>query len=175
MSAEIIQIIIATYPTPAAAEQALKALRLSKREQGVEVHDAAVVRRDEHGKLHIHEIQDVTGGRGATVGGILGGVLGILAGPGGVVVGAAVGAVVGGATASVLDKGIPHQRLTTIGQTLKPGAAALVILTEAGFTDFIQTVISAQVIDVHTESMNADAAQQLGHDHDVSRQGAQSG
>src|SRR4051812_45790302 len=102
MVIEPIQIIIATYPNPTTAERARKALETAKRDQGVEVHDAAVVRRDENGKLHIHETEDVTGGRGAAVGGILGGVLGILAGPGGVVVGAAVGAIVGGATASAL-------------------------------------------------------------------------
>src|SRR5205814_4753225 len=116
--------------------------------------DAAVVRRDEHGKLHIHETVDVGGGRGAAVGGILGGVLGVIAGPAGIVAGAALGAAVGGAAASVLDIGIRHKRLEEIGATLEPRHAALVILTEQGFVPFIETLINSQGAETVTESLS---------------------
>jgi uncharacterized membrane protein len=167
MQVDEIQILIATYPTNQSAEHALRSLQLAKKDQSVEVIDAAVVSRDEHQKLRIHETVDVTGGRGAAVGGVLGGVLGIIAGPGGIVVGAAVGALVGGAAASVFDTGIPHKRLTEIGNTLTPGTAALVVLAEQGFGDFITAVVKGGSLELHGESMNAESAAKLGRDHDV--------
>jgi uncharacterized membrane protein len=109
---------------------------------------------------------DVTAGRGATVGGILGGVLGIIAGPAGLVAGAALGAVVGGAAARAIDRGIPHERLEAIGASLPAEGAALVALTEAGYVPFIEAVLG-QHIEVLHETVDAEAAEMLGHDHDV--------
>lgn len=164
---DYIQIVIAKYLNSDLAEAALKKLDASKENQGVDIRDAAVVRRGDNGKLHIHETEDVTGTRGATVGGILGAVLGLIAGPAGVVAGAAVGAAVGGVTARAIDTGIPHKRLKEIGATLESGHAALVILTDAGFVDFIKSVIGGSDVEIHQELMNAGAAAQMGHEHDV--------
>lgn len=164
---DVIQILIVKYPNTDKAEAALKKVRESKENQGVEIYDAAVVRKGDKGELRIHETEDVTGGRGATAGGMLGGVIGLIAGPAGVVAGAALGAAVGGAAASMFDSGIPHERLKEIGESLQPGSAALVILTEAGFVDFVKTVVDAEGAEIHAETMNAVHAQELGHDHDV--------
>jgi uncharacterized membrane protein len=163
----VIQIVIAKYPNTADAEAALKRIHETKENQGVEVFDAAVVWRADDGKLHIHETADVTGGRGATVGGILGGILGIIAGPAGVVAGAAVGAAVGGAAASMFDSGIPHERLQAIGTSLQPDSAALVILTEAGFVPFLETVLEQDGVEVSIETMNPVQAESPDHDHDT--------
>ncbi|HZQ10797.1 MAG TPA: DUF1269 domain-containing protein [Anaerolineae bacterium] len=167
MTDETIRILIAIYPNSQAAEDGLKKVETAKQDQGVDIIDAAVVRRDENNQLHIHETEDVTGRRGATVGGILGGVLGIMAGPGGILAGVAVGAVVGAAAASAIDTGIPHKRLTEIGNQLKPGGAALVILTEAGFSSFIESALGDEGVNLHAEMMDAEAARRLGHAHDV--------
>ncbi|MBI4670459.1 MAG: DUF1269 domain-containing protein [Chloroflexi bacterium] len=168
MSTQTIQILIATFPQVEPAEHALEQVHKARADQGAEVIDAAVVKRDASNKLHIHETAGVTGGRGATIGGILGGVLGLIAGPGGLVAGAAVGALVGGAAAKALDAGIPHRRLKEIGNALQPGNAALVVLTEQGYAPFLETIIGAGA-EIVTESMNAQAAQELGHAHDVAR------
>ena len=172
---DVIQILIAKYADAATAEAALKKLHDAKENQGVEVDDAAVVRRDEHGKLHIHETDDVTGRRGAEVGGILGGVLGFIAGPPGALVGAAIGATVGGAAARVLDTGIPHKRLTEIGQGLPAHSAALIILTESGFVPFIEGVIGGDGVEIVVETMDAQAAAQMAHDHEIALKALQMG
>lgn len=167
MSAEIIQILVANYGDTAIAQTKLEAVLQARADRGVDVMDAAVVRRDAHNKLHIHETADVSGGRGAAVGGVLGGVLGLIAGPGGLVAGAAVGALIGGATARVFDTGIPHKRLQEIGSALAPENVALVVLCPVGFTPFLQTLMEEPGVPVAVESMNAQAARQLAHDHDV--------
>ena len=167
MSTESIQIMVAVCPDTTTAETKLKALQHARNEQGVELTDAAIVWRDEQNKLHVHETTDVTSGRGAAVGGVLGGVLGLIAGPGGIVAGAAVGAIIGGAAARAFDSGIPHKRLEAIGNNLKPGNVALVILTKAGFTAFIESLIQGPGIEIVTESLNPQDAEQLAHDHAV--------
>lgn len=172
---DVIQILIAKYPNPSDAASALKKVQDAKENQGVKITDAAVVQRANNGKLKIHETEDVTGGRGATVGGIFGGLLGIIAGPAGVVAGAALGAAVGGAAASMLDSGIPHQHLEEIGASLLPEQAALVILTEAGFVPFIETVIGGEGVEILTETMNAEAAQKMGHEHEIARKALKMG
>lgn len=173
--ADVIEILIAKYPDADAAEAALKKLHTAKENQGVDIMDAAVVRKDDAGKLHIHETDDVSGKRGAAVGAILGGVLGLMAGPAGLVVGAALGAAVGGGAASVIDTGIPHKQLAEIGASLAPHTAALVVLTEAGFVDFIESVIGGEDIQVINHSMDTQAANKLGHDHDVAVQALKMG
>jgi uncharacterized membrane protein len=165
--AEAVQILIAKYPTAVDAEAALKKLDASKENQGVEVTDAVIVRRDASGKLHIHETEDITGGQGAAIGGLLGGIIGIIAGPPGIVAGAAVGAAVGGVTAGIFDSGIRHKRLEEIGKSLGTDSVALVILTEAGFVPFIESVIGGTDITVLNESMSAEAAEKIAHDHEV--------
>src|SRR5581483_5143939 len=167
MSAEIIQILIATYPDTPTAKAKLQAVQQARANQGMEVIDAAVVRRDAHNRLRIHETEDVTGARGATFGGILGGGLGLIAGPGGIVVGAAVGALVGGATAHAFDTGIPHKRLAEIGSALTPAQTALVVLTDRSSAAFLRNIMSEPGVEVLTETMNAEAARQMGHAHDV--------
>ena len=164
---QVIQILIATCPDTVTAEAKLKQIQTARTEQGVDFMDAAVVQRDGRNKLHIHETADVSGRRGAAVGGILGGVLGLIAGPGGMVAGAAVGALVGGAAAHVIDTGIPHKRLAEIGNALGAGKAALVMLTDAGSAPYLQALVEGPEIDIAIETMNAEAAHQLGHDHDV--------
>ena len=164
---KVIQILIATYPNPDAAETALKKLHTAQQNQGIEVHDAAVVQRAENGKLKIHETEDITGGSGAAIGGILGGILGILAGPAGIIAGAAVGAAVGGATASIIDTGIPHKRLEEIGAALPTHGAALVILAEEGYVQFIETLLGGESTEFLIEAMDAAAAEKIKHDHEV--------
>lgn len=164
---QVVKILIVSCPDTTTAKTKLKDIQKAREEQGADVIDAAVVERDAHNKLHIHETADVSGKRGAAVGGILGGVLGLIAGPGGLVAGAAVGALVGGAAGHAFDTGIPHKRLTEIGASLKPGKAAVVVLTEEGFATFLETVAEGPGIEIAVETMNADAARQLGHDHDV--------
>lgn len=164
---EFIEILIAKFPNPEAAESALKQLNKEREKENIQFADAAVVRRAQDGKLRIHETHDVSSGRGATVGGILGGILGILAGPAGFVAGAAAGAVVGGAAARLIDLGIPHNRLEEIGSGLEPKHAALVILTDAEDAELIQSAIRAEDVEFHLETMNAQAAHELGREHEV--------
>ena len=76
---EPVQVVVASFKDEQAAERALTGLDQSKRL--MDIREAALIRRDEHNKLHIREIRDMGGGRGATIGGFIGAALGLIGGP----------------------------------------------------------------------------------------------
>ena len=103
---------------PDNATRALKALKQARREKLIRIQDAAVLRKDEKGKVHIRETADMGGGKGAALGGVAGAAIGLLAGPA-LLVPAAVGALVGGLSAKLRDSGFSNERLQTLGESLK--------------------------------------------------------
>jgi uncharacterized membrane protein len=162
-----VELVIAVFENEQAASQALETLNRLHKEQLVEIGDAAVVRRDAHDKVHIHQTMDVTGGRGAAVGGVLGAVLGLIAGPPGIVVGGAVGAIVGGAAARVIDTGIPDRRLRELGATLSPGTSAIVAILEHTWVAEVKDRLAQAGGTVEAEPLNQSVARELRAERDA--------
>src|SRR5512134_3171918 len=129
MSEVPIQLIVAAFKDEKSAKEALKALKQAQKEKLIKIDNAAVLRKDEKGKLHIKETADRGGGKGAVLGGVTGAAIGLIAGPL-LVVPAAVGALVGGLAAKARDSGFSDERLKTIGEGLKPGSSAIVAVVE---------------------------------------------
>src|SRR5690242_1376018 len=94
MSDVPVQVIVAAFQQENGAEDALQDLKEAKKERVIAIENAAVIRRDEKGKLHVKEMRDMGGGKGAAIGGVVGAVVGLLAGP--LVLAAGAGALVGG-------------------------------------------------------------------------------
>lgn len=162
-----IQLIVAAFNEEKAADQALEALRQAKKEKLIGILDAAVIRRDEKNKLYLKETADVSGGKGALVGGVLGAVLGLLGGPAGLLVGAAAGAITGGVAGKAIDAGIPDERLKEIGEALKPGTSAIVAIIEHRWVAEIENQLAEAGAQVVTEALKADIAAQLEAGKDV--------
>lgn len=161
MSDVPIQLIVAAFQDEHAADEALSKLKAARKKKLVDIQDAAVIRRDDHNKLHISETADPGGGRGAAAGGVIGALIGLIAGPPGVVVGAAAGALVGGVAAKVIDSGIPDDRLKKIGEGLQPGTSAIVAIIEHVWVEDVEKHLTEAGADVLTESLRADLAEQL--------------
>src|SRR5512134_892547 len=125
MSDVPVQLIVAAFRDEQTAKEALKVLKQAQREKLIKIDNAAVLRKDEKGKLHIKETADMGGGKGAALGGVAGAAIGLIAGPA-LLVPAAVGALVGGLTAKLRDSGFPDERLKTLGENLKPGSSAII-------------------------------------------------
>jgi len=100
MSDVPVQLIVAAFQDEKSADMALKELKQARREKLIGIQNAAVIRKDEKGKLHIKETADMGGGKGAALGGVTGAAIGLLAGPA-LWVPAAVGALVGGLAAKL--------------------------------------------------------------------------
>jgi uncharacterized membrane protein len=128
-------LFVAAYVDERGADQGLGELKQAKKSGDFYYDDAAVVRRDAEGKVHIKETGDMSTGKGAGVGALVGGVIGLLAGPVGWAVagGAAVGAI-----AAHHDAGFDQDSLKEIGSALPSGTSALAVTTSKAFVEAVR-------------------------------------
>jgi uncharacterized membrane protein len=119
---------VAAFVDERAADAAYERMKQAKRSGEFYYDDAAIIRCDAKGKLHIKEHGDMSTGKGAGIGGLIGGVIGILGGPAGVAIGAGAGAALGGIAAH-RDAGFSNESLREIGAALVPGSSALAATT----------------------------------------------
>ena len=166
MSDVPVQLVVAAFQDEQAADEALKELKTLRREKLIRIENAAVIRKDENGKLHIKETADVGGAKGAVLGGVTGAAIGLIAGPL-LVVPAAVGALVGGLTAKLKDSGFSDERLETLGEGLTPGSSAIVAVIEHKWVAEVQKELEEAGADLVTAELQADIASQLEAGHEV--------
>jgi uncharacterized membrane protein len=160
MSDVPVQVIVAAFEEEKAADEVLQELKAAKWAGLIGIQNAAVLRRDQKDKLHVKELKDWGGGKGAAFGGALGAVIGVLAGPGALAVGAA-GALIGGLAAKLRDSGFSNARLQTVGESLKPGTSAIVAVIEHKWVAELEKEMAEAGADVITASIAADIATQL--------------
>jgi uncharacterized membrane protein len=166
MSDVPVQLVVAAFQDEKAAKEALATLKEAKKAGLIKIENAAVLRKDEKGKLHIKETQDMGGGKGAAFGGVAGAAIGLIAGPA-LVVPAAVGALVGGLTAKLRDTGFSNQRLEKLGEGLQSGSSAIVAVVEHTWVDKVEEALAEAEADVMTAEIKADIAAQLEAGHEV--------
>ena len=166
MSDVPVQVIVAAFQDEKSANLALKELKRARREKLIGIQNAAVLRKDAKGKLHIKETADMGGGKGAALGGVAGAAIGILAGPA-LLVPAAVGALVGGLAAKLRDSGFSDQRLKTIGESLEPGSSAIIAIVEHKWVAKVEQELAEAGADMFTQALSADIANQLEAGHEV--------
>lgn len=166
MSEVPIQLIVAAFKDEKSAKEALKALKQAQKEKLIKIDNAAVLRKDEKGKLHIKETADMGGGKGATLGGVAGAAIGLIAGPA-LLVPAAVGALVGGLSAKLRDSGFSDARLKALGEGLKPGSSAIVAVVEHTWVAQVEEALAEAGADMLTASISADISKQLDAGHEV--------
>ena len=160
MSEVPVQVVIAAFEEEHAADEVLKALKTAQWAGLLGIQNAAVLRRDQKNKLHVKELKDWGGGKGAAFGGALGAVVGVLAGPGALAVGAA-GALIGGLAAKLRDSGFSNERLEAVGDALQPGTSAIVAVVEHTWVAELEQEMAEAGADVMTAAIAADVAQQL--------------
>lgn len=161
-----VQLIVAAFQDEQGAKAALRDLKQAHRSGLIRIENAAVLRKDAKGKLHIKETHDMGGGKGAAIGGVAGAAIGVLAGPA-LVVPAAVGALVGGLTAKLRDAGFPNHRLQRVGEGLTPGSSAIVAVVEHEWVEQVKKEMAEEGADILAETLGADIASQLEAGHDI--------
>jgi uncharacterized membrane protein len=167
MSDVPVQLIVAAFKDEKSAKNALDALKKAQKEKLIKIDNAAVLRKDEKGKLHIKETADMGGKKGATLGGVAGAAIGLIAGPA-LLVPAAVGALVGGLTARLRDSGFSDARLKALGEGLTPGSSAIVAVVEHRWVADVEKAMAQAGADLLTEAISADISQQLEAGNEVS-------
>jgi uncharacterized membrane protein len=166
MSDVPVQLIVAAFQDEKMAKEALNALKDAQRQKLVKIDSAAVLRKDEKGRLHIKETADMGGGKGAAIGGVAGAAIGLIAGPV-LLVPAAVGALVGGLSAKLRDSGFSDARLKALGAGLTPGSSAIVAVVEHRWVAEVKRAMAEASADLFAEEIGADISAQLEAGHEV--------
>ena len=154
-----VQIIIAAFKDEKAASEALKELKAAKKEGLINIVDAAVLTKNEKGKVKIKETADMGGGKGFAIGAIAGGLIGVLAGPIGWL--ALGGGMIGGAAAKMKDGGFSDARLKQVAEGLTPNSSAIIAVVQHTWVRDVKRMLAAEATDMVTESISNDIAQQL--------------
>lgn len=118
-------LIVMAFDSEAEAEKVREALVSGKKQGLLQIDDAAVVSKDESGKVHVRN--QISRGTWTATG--VGGVLGLLIGTvffplGGLVMGLAGGAVVG----RLMNLGVDGKFVKQVEEEIQPGTSALFIL-----------------------------------------------
>jgi len=156
-----VDLVVAAWPDPDAAGQALQELKQAKREHLIGIVDLATLVVDAEGKLRIKDTKDMGTGEGAVIGGLLGATLGLITGGlGWLLVG---GGVIGALAARARDGGLPDARLRELGDRMTPNSSAIVAVIEHRWVADLQRDVADRGAEILTEVIGEDLAEQLGH------------
>jgi uncharacterized membrane protein len=118
-------LVVIDYESELKAEEVRLALLKMQKEYLIDLADAVVVVRETNGKVKLRQLYNLTAA-GAASGGFWGGLIGLLfLNP---LFGFAVGAAAGAISGALTDVGIDNNFMKSLGETLKPGTAALCVL-----------------------------------------------
>ena len=159
MASEL-ELLASIYLDEEGANTILDALQRMHRHGTITLADAAMVTKDDHGKLHIKETREVTAGKGARRGAIVTGVLGLIYPPS-LIATVLVGGAIGAAWGRLRDTGIKTGSMKELGTSLKPGNAAVVALAEPGYVDLIVRTMEAYPKEFLRHAFTAEEAAQI--------------
>jgi uncharacterized membrane protein len=118
-------LIVLTFDDTEQAGQVFEAIKQAQTGGHIKVEDAAVIVKDESGKVHIKNQLDKTVAVGAVGGGILGLMIASVFFP---LAGLAIGAIGGALIGKSMDKGVDQKFVKDVTETLKPGSSALFVI-----------------------------------------------
>jgi uncharacterized membrane protein len=121
-------LIAVQFDEPLLAQELLLAFARLVKHGSLDMEDAAIVLKEDDGKIRLRQTRDVMPGQGAASGGWVGALLGIIGGPLGMLAGGALGAAAGGLFAKLRDVGIDDDQMKEMGEQLDRGSAALFVL-----------------------------------------------
>jgi uncharacterized membrane protein len=118
-------LVVIDYENEVKAEEVRLALLKMQKAYLIDLEDAVVVVRGEKGKVKLRQLHNLTAA-GAASGGFWGALIGMLfLNP---LFGFAIGAAAGAISGALRDVGIDDKFMKQLGETLKPGTAALCVL-----------------------------------------------
>ena len=119
--------------------------------------DAALVTKDQDGKVHIQETREVSAKKGALRGALVTGVLGVIYPPS-LIATVLVGGAAGGLWGKLRDTGIKTGKLKEITEALEPAHGAVVVLVEAGSAPLVARNMTEAGGTVMQQSLDSTAA-----------------
>ena len=155
MGANGVFVFVGTYPDTESAEADYDLVKDLHAAGAVGTYDAAVIGKDEQGKVHVHKHEKPTQ-HGAWSGLAVGALLGILFPPG-IIASGIVGAAVGGLIGH-LWRGMSRGDLKELGEALDDGEAALVVVGRDKLEEALNKELK-RAAKTYEKEINADAAE----------------
>ena len=122
-------LIIVTFDDMEKASELLKTVNGMEKDNLVILKDAAVVVKDDNGKVKVKETDEPSTGRGAVTGGSLGLIIGLIIG--GPVGGLLLGGAIGAWAARKVDLGIDNDKIKAIEEGMQNGTSVLFLQIQA--------------------------------------------
>jgi uncharacterized membrane protein len=151
-------LIAVAYDDVDTARNVLGVLNDLSVEHAIALEDAVIVEHRTDGKLKLHQTARA-GAAGAAGGALWGGLIGLLFfAP---FLGMAVGAAAGGAAGAATDVGVDDAFMKHLGEDLRPGSAALIVLVRESTPDKVLPRISPYGGRVIHSSLSDEAEERL--------------
>ena len=112
------------------AQECLMAMLRIAQSEVIRIEDAAVIDKDDNGRIRLLQSKDINPGQGASAGGLYGSLIGIIGGPVGMIAGGVLGAAAGGLWGKLRDIGIDDDHMRNMGERINPGENLLFLLLE---------------------------------------------
>ena len=131
-------LVVLTFEDTHQATEAYEALKRAQGFGQLKIDDAAVIVKQESGKVEIKNQLDTGVKWGAVGGGLLGLLLASLFFP---LAGLAIGALGGALVGKTLDLGVDQKFVRDVTETLKPGSSALFVIGKSDHPDAVTAVL----------------------------------
>lgn len=151
-------LIVITFDNEQEAGQVREALRRMEKSQYVSLDDAAVIVKDQDGKVRVKDEVDTAVKWGAVGGGGLGLLIaGFFFPVAGIALGAAGGALVG----KLLDRGVDKQFITDVSEALTPGTSAIFFLISSANPNAALAILRPYKGEVYQTTLPTDVEEEL--------------
>ena len=131
-------LVVLTFDDTEQAGQAFEAIKKAQGSGHLKLDDAAVIVKQESGKVEIKNTLDTGVKWGVVGGGLLGLLLASVFFP---LAGLAIGAIAGGLIGKSLNLGVDQKFVKDVTETLKPGSSALFLIGSAEHPDVMLAVL----------------------------------
>ncbi|HYJ13136.1 MAG TPA: DUF1269 domain-containing protein [Thermomicrobiales bacterium] len=122
-------LIAALYASEERATEMLDEIKRMSHADTITIVDAAVLVKDQDGKIHVRETKELTARKGARRGAVITGLVSVFF-PAGLIASAVVGGIGGAVVGKLKDSGIKNETIKGIGDQIGVGQAAVLVLVE---------------------------------------------
>jgi uncharacterized membrane protein len=152
------QLIVLTFDDTEQAGEALKALEKRRSGGYLKIDDAAVIVKDETGKVHVKNQMDSGVKWGAVGGGVIGLILASVFFP---LAGLAIGAFGGALIGKSMDLGVDQKFVKDVTETLKPGSSALFVIGSSDNPEVVAAALRPFQGTVYQTTLPTEALEEL--------------
>jgi len=151
------EVFMAVYDNEDRAKATMGTLKDMDKAGSIDIIDAAVISKDNEGKIHVVETAELTPKKGAKRGAVIGAVLGLIFPPSLIVAGLA-GGFVGALVGRFTDTGLfDNSQLKEAAESLPPGSSAIIGVFEDKWVEQMNTALEGYA-NLSMDALDADFA-----------------